>query len=139
MSLNGKRIFIVEDNTLNRVVFQITLGTQGAFLEFDRSGGEVIEKLKRSHNWDLIILDLVLHQGISGFDIFQEIRTLPAYDHVPVIAVSASDPFVAMPTARELGFSGFISKPVDKAYFADQITRVIAGEKIWHTGESATR
>lgn len=139
MSLKGKRILIVEDNTLNRVVYQITLGVQGAFLDFDRWGREAIDKLKRSSKWDLIILDLMLHKGISGFDIFQEIRKLPLYDHVPVIAVSASEPSVAIPKARELGFTGFISKPVDEAYFADQIERVIAGENIWHDGSLAAR
>lgn len=139
MSLKGKRILIVEDNTLNRVVYQITLGVQGAYLDFDRWGREAVDRLKRSRNWDLIILDLMLHGGISGFDIFQAIRTMPEYDHLPIIAVSASEPAIAMPKARELGFSGFISKPVDEAYFSDQIARVIAGEQIWHDGSLAPR
>ena len=136
LALSGKRIFIVEDNTLNRVVYQITLGVQGAYLDFDRWGKEAVDRLKRSRNWDLIILDLMLYRGISGFDIFQEIRSLPEYDQVPIIAISASEPSVARPRARELGFSGFISKPVDEATFADQIGRVIAGEQIWHDGTS---
>jgi DNA-binding NarL/FixJ family response regulator len=93
-----------------------------------------ITRLKKSRNWDLIILDLMLSRGISGFDIFQEIRTMPEYDQVPIIAVSASEPAVAIPKARKLGFSGFISKPVDEELFANQIERVIAGELIWHDG-----
>jgi len=39
-----------------------------------------------------------------------------------------------MPQARELGFSGFISKPVDEAYFVQQIASIIDGEQIWHDG-----
>jgi CheY-like chemotaxis protein len=135
MILSGKHIFIVEDNALNRVVYQMTLGVQGgAYLDFDRWGRETVDRLERSHNWDLIILDLMLHRGISGFDIFQDIRALPACNAIPIIAVSASEPAVALPKARELGFAGFISKPIDEGSFVDQVARIIAGEQIWVDG-----
>lgn len=134
MSLQGKRIFIVEDNSLNRVVYQMTLAIQGAYLEFDRWGREAITRLERSGNWDLIVLDLMLQGGISGFDIFEKIRTMPEYDQTPIIAVSASEPSVAMPKASELGFSGFISKPISESLFVKQVAKVINGEEIWHDG-----
>lgn len=134
MSLKGKRILIVEDNSLNRVVYQITLGVQGAILEFDRWGREAITRLKAGHAFDLVILDLMLYGGISGFDIFEEIRALPQFEALPIVAVSASEPAVAMPKAQEMGFSGFISKPVDEAYFAGQIDRLIAGQEVWYDG-----
>lgn len=134
MSIKGKRILIVEDNSLNRVVYQITLGVQGAVLEFDRWGREAITRLKAGRDFDLVILDLMLHDGISGFDIFQEIRTMPQFNTVPIVAISASEPVIAMARARDLGFSGFISKPIDEAYFVGQIDKLIAGEEIWHDG-----
>ena len=130
-SLAGKNILIVEDNSLNRVVYRMTLGIKGAYLDFDIWGRDALMRLKQSQQWDLIILDLMLSRGISGFDIFQEIRTLPEYDHVPIIAISASEPSVAIPQARTLGFSGFISKPIDEDHFAEQISKVIVGEQIW--------
>ena len=139
MSLHGKRILIVEDNTLNRVVYQMTLGVQGAFLSFDRRGYDALDRLKRSRNWDLVILDLMLYRGLSGFDIFQAIRSLSEFDHIPIIAVSASEPTAAIPKARELGFSGYISKPIDEALLADQVARIIAGEKIWYDGSLLRR
>ena len=114
MSLRGKHILIIEDNVLNRVVYQITLGVEGANLVFDRKGRDAIVQLQMSLDWDLIILDLMLYGGISGFDVFKDIRALPAYNHVPIVAVSASDPSTAIPKARELGFSGFISKPINE-------------------------
>lgn len=134
MSVKGKHILIVEDNSLNRVVYQITLGVQGAVLEFDRWGREAITRLKAGRDFDLIILDLMLHGGISGFDIFQEIRTMPQFNAIPIVAISASEPAIAMPRARELGFSGFISKPIDEAYFVGQISKLMAGEEVWHDG-----
>jgi len=137
--LQGKHIFIVEDNILNRVVYQITIGTQGAYLQFDRWGREAVDRLKPGRRWDLIILDLMLTGGISGFDIFNELRLMPEYNKVPIVAISASEPAVAMPKAMDLGFSGFISKPIDEAHICKQIAQLIAGEEVWYDGTFTTR
>lgn len=134
MSLKGKYILIVEDNPLNRVVYQFTLGIGGAFIEFDRWGRDIVSKLKSSKKWDLIILDLMLYGGASGFNIFEEIRSIPDYAHIPIVAISASEPTVAIPKARQLGFSGFISKPIDEARICEQIEKIIEGERIWYDG-----
>lgn len=139
MSLKDKQILIVEDDTLNRVVYQMTLGLQGAKLEFDRWGRDAVFRLLSSRQWDLIILDLMLYGGLSGFDVFTEIRKRPEYAHVPVVAISASEPSIAIPKARELGFSGFISKPIDEALICHQIERLIAGEQIWYDGSLIKR
>lgn len=134
MLLKGKTIFIVEDNTQNRVVFQMVLIVNGARVEFDRWGRECMSRLKSLVQVDLIVLDLMLTNGITGYDIFKEIRTIPAYDHVPIVAVSASEPAVALPKTKELGFSGFIAKPIDDELFPQQLARLIAGEQIWYAG-----
>lgn len=134
MPLNGKCIYIVEDNVMNRVVFQMALVTQGAHVEFDRWGKNAISHLKQLPHVDLIILDLMLYGGISGYDIFTEIRALPQFDAVPIVIVSASEPSVAIPKAKELGLSGFISKPIDEELFPKQIAAILEGEKIWYDG-----
>jgi CheY-like chemotaxis protein len=53
---------------------------------------------------------------------------------VPIVAISAAELAIAIPRARELGFSGFISKPIDEALFAKQIAQILAGEQVWHDG-----
>ena len=135
MILKGKRIFIVEDNPQNRVVFQITLVRQGATVDFERWGAKTIYHLQNISHIDLIILDLMLAGEISGFDIYDDIRALPAYDKLPIVAVSAMDPSVAIPQARQKGFSGFIAKPIDNRLFPQQIAQIIEGEQVWSIGE----
>ena len=134
MILDGKRIFIVEDNTHNRVVFQMTLISNGATVEFDRWGRDALWRLQAFGQTDIIILDLMLPSGMSGYDIFDEIRTLPEYNDVPIIAVSATDPAIAIPKTQQKGFSGFIAKPVDDELFPRQVLQIIAGERIWYAG-----
>jgi CheY-like chemotaxis protein len=132
--LQGKRIFIVEDNIQNRVVFTIVLQIHGGRVEFDRWGRETLSRLRNFPNVDLIILDLMLPNGITGYQVFDEIRALPTYAQVPIIAVSAAEPAFALPKTREKGFDGFIAKPIDDELFPKQLARVMAGEKVWSAG-----
>jgi CheY-like chemotaxis protein len=135
MLLKGKRIFIVEDNSQNRVVFQMTLMRQGATIHFERWGTHTLFNLKSAPRIDAIILDLMLAHDISGFDIYDEIRAAPEFDHIPIVAVSAMDPSIAIPQVREKGFSGFIAKPIDNVLFPKQMAQIIMGENVWSIGE----
>jgi len=135
MLLQDRRIFIIEDNTQNRIVFQMVFINQGAAVEFERRGSDAIARLQSIHQVDLIILDLMLANGISGFDIFDQIRVLPKFAEVPIVAVSAMDPAVALPKARAMGFNGFIAKPIVNRLFPEQLAAIIGGEKVWYAGE----
>ena len=135
MILKEKRIFIVEDNMQNRLVFQMSLIRHGASVDFERWGRDTLYHLQNLSRVDLIVLDLMLADDVSGFDIFDKIRALPKYNTVPIIAVSAMDPSIAIPKTRKQGFSGFIAKPIDATQFPKQIASIIAGEAVWSVGE----
>ncbi len=131
MILNGKQIFIVEDDMKNRVVFQVILSQYGAQVCFEKNGFQTIWRLQALSHVDLIILDLMLPNGQSGLDIFDQIHSHPDYAHVPIVAVSSTDPSMGITQTRQKGFAGFISKPIDNRLFPRQIASIIAGEKIW--------
>lgn len=131
MLLNGKFIFIVDDSPQNRLVFQMSLTRHGAWVEYETSGHDIIPHLTRLRSVHLIVLDLMLPGNVSGYDLFDQIRAIPAYRNVPIIAVTASDPSVALPRVREKGFNSFILKPIDGNLFPHQIARIIDGEEIW--------
>lgn len=133
MILHGKNIFIVEDNLANRAIAQMLLEGAGANTAIDRWGIDTIERLRNFMPVDLIILDLMFPGGITGYDVFNDIRNLPEFDNIPIVAVSAADAATAAPKTRQHGFAGFIPKPVSYNQFADQIARVIQGEQIWQT------
>jgi CheY-like chemotaxis protein len=132
--MKGKQIFIVEDDTMNRVVYTMILKKEGIILEFDRFGRDTIAKLKQA-KYDLIILDLMLPRGDSGFNIFEKIRQVSEYATVPIVAISASDPSHAIPKAQALGFNGFIAKPLDKDRFSKQLMDLLDGKEVWYAGE----
>lgn len=129
--LKGKRIFITEDNTNNRVVYTMVLRISGAILEFDRWGHSTLALLE-AFQPDLIVLDLMLSRNIDGFTIFEEIRKESQFEQVLIVAISASEPAVAIPKCIELGFSGFIAKPINDRLLPEQLARLIGGEQLWY-------
>lgn len=132
--LANKRIFLVEDNLANRAIEQLLLERHGALTAFERYGTETLERLTAFAPVDIIVMDLMLPEGVSGFDVTDQIRTLPQFRTVPVVAVSAADPAEVMPIARARGFAGFIPKPIDFDTFPAMIARIIQGETIWAEG-----
>jgi CheY-like chemotaxis protein len=134
MDLKGKRIFIVEDNAENRIIYQMIFVRQGVTIEFERFGPEAVQRLRHFGQVDLIILDLMLTRGASGYNVFDEIRNQPEFEGVPIVAVSSADASEAILRTRRQGFSGYIAKPIDQTRFPDQLARIMAGESIWDEG-----
>jgi CheY-like chemotaxis protein len=134
MELKGKRIFIVEDNPDNIWVMLSLLKHHGADVHVDWWATGKSQQLVKVLPLDLIILDLMLTAGRSGFTVFDEIRSIPEAAKIPIVAVSAMDASVALSKTREQGFAGFISKPIDIDLFPKQIATIISGGSVWYTG-----
>lgn len=139
MEARRKRIFVVEDNLENRIITRYALAPLNPSLQFDAFGRDVLRRIHEFAPVDLIILDLMIKGGSSGYSIFRELRSDSQFKAVPIVAVSAADPGEAMRLCREMGFQGFIGKPIDDELFPQQIQQLIDGAEIWHTPESTFR
>lgn len=132
MILDGKTIFLVEDDPVNLAVIRVSLQTQGAMVPYDHWGDSTLKKmLYTAKDIDLILLDIMLPGRISGYDIFDEIKKNAAFKDTPIIAVTASDPDLEIPKARKKGFNGYISKPIDRNQFPQDLLAVIEGGEVW--------
>jgi len=134
LPLRNKRIFIVEDNMLNRVVYHSLLFHQKVEIGYERHGKHTLHTLRAFGKVDLILLDLMLTDGLSGLDIFDQIRQLPEYSNIPIAAVSADDPIESIWQTMKRVFSGFISKRVDDVLFRRQVADLINDLDVWHDG-----
>lgn len=134
MLLKEKHLFVIEDNLENRIILRIALTRQGASVDFERWGRDLRSHLENIKDIDAILLDLMFPNGISGYDMINEIREIPSLAGVPIVAVSAADPSTAIPRCRAKGFAGFIAKPIDDDLFPSQIADIIAGRNVWYAG-----
>lgn len=122
---------MVEDNVANAGIILTTLQLSGATTHYDRWGTHTLMRIKELGKIDLILMDLMLANGMSGYDVYDRIRADPALCHIPAVVVSASDATIEMEKARQHGFAGYISKPIHYATFAQSIARILEGEEVW--------
>jgi CheY-like chemotaxis protein len=130
-NLKGKRIVVIEDDIMNLAVFATSLRQSGATVIQDAWNTGAMDFLIQNLPVDLIVLDIMLRKGISGYDVYNQIKSHPKTSLLPVVGVSSLDPETEIPRAKEKGFDGFISKPIDALNFPEQIAKVIDGEKVW--------
>ena len=137
MVLKNRRVFIVEDNDINLEIMEIVLRSHGADIAVDRWGIKTTTRIRASMPVDIILLDLMLpkkvigESPITGYQVYQEIRSDSDFDDIPIAAVSAVAREGVIPVLREMGFVGFIGKPLDLDKFPNQVASIINGQTYW--------
>jgi two-component system, chemotaxis family, sensor kinase CheA len=132
MSLRGKHIFVLEDDVRNLAVLSVILRQNGVPFVHDTWGDTTLKKmLNYTHDFDLILLDLMISPKVSGYDVFDAIQKIEKFKDIPVVAVSAADPDIEIPKARAKGFRGFISKPIKLYDFEKKLIDVLNGKSVW--------
>ena len=103
----------------------------------DPTGSNIVQMALRMRP-HFILMDLNLPNR-SGFDLIERIRAMPELQKIPIVALSAMTPHTAIPRCKELGFDGFLAKPLRMRHLVRQLTRLLNGETVWDTGESDDR
>ncbi len=111
-------IFIVEDDKMNRMIFDKMLSKYADVqIAIDGEDGfkQLGKALKADHIFDIILLDINLPAPWDGMLLLKEFKKKwPILNKVPFVAQTA----YAMPGDREkflaVGFDDYISKPIDR-------------------------
>ncbi|MEQ8676634.1 MAG: response regulator [Aggregatilineales bacterium] len=113
------RILVIEDNTANLELMTYLLNAFGHFTITARDGEVGLETALRE-SLDLIICDIELPK-LNGYEVARQLKKHPSLQHVPLVAVTA----YAMVDDREkvlnVGFNGYISKPIEPELFVGQV------------------
>ncbi len=105
------RILIVDDNPRNIEILGKTLKNHNYIVEFAMDGKGALEWI-RNQMFDLILLDIMM-PGLSGFEVCKKLRSIPKYDDVPVIFLTAEIDKKSIVKGLELGAQDYITKPFD--------------------------
>jgi signal transduction histidine kinase/DNA-binding response OmpR family regulator len=131
--LRGKRILVVEDNPVNREIFQRTLSGWGTSVELVESVPAVLERIDLSlaekPAYDLILLDYQLPE-MSGVEFLRQLRVSSCCRDLPVIMASSvppSDWTWAEPGSRKLA-TATIMKPVRQSSLFAALSHLLLGE-----------
>lgn len=127
-------ILVVEDNVSNFVLIARLLAFMGVQkCEWKTTGWGVVDFANTMPRVDLILMDLRLPHE-DGYDALRQVRKDPTLQDTRVVVVTAHGSSAEMQKAREAGFDGFLSKPLDADRFPEQIKEILDGEDVWDLG-----
>lgn len=119
------KILYVEDNSANlRLVEHIINQISRDLKMLSAPSGESCIDLAILNKPDLILLDINL-PGMDGYEVFKILKKHKITSTIPVIAISASAMAKDIEKAFALGFSDYITKPINIPVFIKKISNVL--------------
>lgn len=122
--ISGKRILVVEDNTLNREIVKDMLESAGCIVEEAKDGSFAVDMVNLAGDgyYDLILMDIQM-PIMDGYEATRIIRSFPneSLSKIPIVALSANAFPDDKKKAFDNGMDAFISKPVS----SDKLARVL--------------
>ena len=110
--LNGARILLTEDNVMNQELAAELLSQAGIHVTIANNGQQALDILRINSNFDGVLMDCQM-PVMDGYAATHEIRKLPQYLKLPIIAMTANVMDGDKEKALEAGMWDYISKPLN--------------------------
>lgn len=134
VSRNGRRVLLVEDVEVNRVVVGAMLRNAGFRVDAVDTGKAALMAVDKTA-YDAILVDLHL-PDMHGTDIMRGIRARPdARSQMPILALSADVVSDDRTMCEEAGADDLLSKPFDQATLGATVESLIGTDTTSHVEE----
>ena len=124
----GKRVLLVEDNSMNREIATAILEEAGFKVDTAENGAIAVEKVTYYPEgfYDVILMDIQMPK-MNGYKATQAIRNLPDKDKacIPIIAMTANAFEEDKREAIAAGMNGHIAKPIQVDTLLAMLVEVI--------------
>lgn len=122
------RALVIDDNMFNLDVLTVLLEKEGLEVVGLMTAYSLSDVLMEQVPFDVVFLDLQMPYD-DGYNILTFLRKQATFQKIPIIAYTVH--INELSKAREAGFDGFISKPIDSDHFPQQLERILNGEPVW--------
>ena len=126
LNLNGKRMLLVEDIEINRLIVCELLSSSGLSIDEAENGRQAVEAFARSPEgyYDIILMDIQM-PVLDGYEATKEIRALTRADAktVSIIAMTANAYKEDVEQALAAGMNGHLAKPIDKPALMETVRK----------------
>ncbi|HKC75046.1 MAG TPA: response regulator, partial [Chloroflexota bacterium] len=130
VTLEGRRVLVVDDNATNRTILQHHITRGGMRDGAAADGPSALGMLRQAHlegaPYDLVVLDLDM-PGMDGLDVAQAIRADPALASTRLVLLASATPRSRGELARRVAIDAFLTKPVRPAQLYACLATVLAG------------
>jgi len=128
--LMGKAVLVVDDDVRNIYAVTTVLEGQGMKVVFAENGRDGIELLRKTPDVSLVLMDVMMPE-MDGYETMRQIRRIPEYRTLPILALTAKAMKGDREKCLEAGASDYITKPVDP-------DRLLSMMRVWMYAPSVT-
>jgi len=110
--LRDKKVLVADDDVRN--IFSMTKALEKFQVQVipAMDGKEALELLKEDESIDIVLMDMMMPE-MDGYETIRNIRQIPKFSALPIIAVTAKSMIGDREKCIQAGASDYISKPVD--------------------------
>lgn len=112
IEVQGKKVLVVDDNTLNLKVAEKLLKDFNLDITLVNSGYECLDKIKSGQEYDLILMDDMMPK-LSGTETLERLKSIKGFT-TPVIALTANAISGMREKYLKSGFNDYLAKPIEK-------------------------
>jgi PAS domain S-box-containing protein len=126
--LAGSRVLVVDDNETNRLLLSTLLKSWGCRVEEACAADQALEALGKAASggepFDMAILDMLMPE-VDGMALGRMIRNAPELRGTRLVMMTSLGERGQVGRLREIGFSGYLTKPVRRAHLRDCLLLVM--------------
>jgi CheY-like chemotaxis protein len=117
----GPLILAVDDNQVGLTILRHALQRSGLRVDCATSGREALQAASQ-RRYDLVLMDLQM-PDMDGLTAALEMRQVPGYETVPIVALTATTSDELREQCRVHGMQAFLSKPVEAGELLAAVSR----------------
>jgi CheY-like chemotaxis protein/HAMP domain-containing protein len=122
-ALHGRKVLVVDDDARNIFALSTVLENHGMEILSATNGRQAIDLLKGHDDLEIVLMDIMMPE-MDGYETMKEIRRVPEFRHLPILALTAKAMKGDREKCLEAGASDYIAKPVD----TDQLLSLL---RVW--------
>jgi two-component system cell cycle response regulator DivK len=116
-------LLYVEDDLNNRTLVRRVLEAEG-YQMVDAANAKQAMVFLKEHKIDLILMDINMPE-MDGYALTAQIKAVPEYAKIPIIAMTANVMRGDRERSLEAGCDGYIQKPIDIDLLTQQVERFL--------------
>ena len=120
MDFTGKKILVVDDNTLNLKVATKILKNYNLDITCIESGFECVDRIKNNEKYDIILMDIMMPK-MGGVETLKTLKEIPNFN-IPTVALTADAIQGKANKYLDVGFCDYLSKPIEN----NELSRVLS-------------
>ncbi len=127
VKFTGSKVLLVDDNKLNLKVGIKLLKEYDLNIECNENGFEVLDKIQNGNKYDIILMDIMMPK-MGGVETLKKLKEIDGFN-TPVVALTADAIQGKSNKYIEVGFSDYLSKPIDSEELKKVLSKYLNGTK----------